>query len=101
MKLYRLLMQDEDIEVIAEEFEKNHGIMIQLLRFINSSIFPFRNRISSIQHLMVLVGRKPLAQWLMLMIYSKSVSKTNDFAPLTLLIRSRTELMERDRKSVV
>ena len=100
MKLYRLLMQDEDIEVIAEEFEKNHGIMIQLLRFINSSIFPFRNRISSIQHLMVLVGRKPLAQWLMLMIYSKSVSKTNDFAPLTLLIRSRTELMESILKAI-
>ena len=94
MKLYRLLMQDEDIEAIAEEFEKSYAISVQLLRFINSGAFSFRNKISSIQHVMVLVGRKPLAQWLMLMIYSKSVSKVDELSPLMLLVKSRTELME-------
>lgn len=94
MKLYRLLMQDEDIEVIATEFEKSYAISVQLLRFINSGAFSFRNKISSINQVMVLVGRKPLAQWLMLMIYSKSVSKTDELSPVMLLVKSRTELME-------
>lgn len=100
MKLYRLLMQDEDIDAIASEFEKNYAISVQLLRFINSGAFSFRNKISSIRHVMVLVGRKPLAQWLMLMIYSKSVSKMDEFSPLMLLVKSRTELMEALIKAV-
>lgn len=94
LKLYTLLMEDTNIDEIAAEFEHNHALTVQLLRYINSAAFHFRNRISSIHHILMLVGRTPLAQWLMLMIYSKSVSKSNTLSPLMLMIKHRTELME-------
>ncbi|MDQ7043378.1 MAG: EAL domain-containing protein, partial [Sulfurimonas sp.] len=93
LKLYNLLMQDVNIDEIAKEFEVNHEITVQLLQFINSGSFSFRNKISSIHHVLTLVGRIPLGQWLMLMIYSKSVSKDKK-SPLMLMVKHRTELME-------
>ncbi len=93
-------MQDTNIDETASEFEKNYAISVQLLQFINSGAFAFRKRISSIHHVLVLVGRIPLAQWLMLMIYSKSVTKTEESSPLILLIKERTELIQNLLKKI-
>ncbi|WP_373036251.1 EAL and HDOD domain-containing protein [Sulfurimonas sp.] len=100
LKLYNMLINDTNIDEITSEFENNYEITVQLLRFINSCAFHFRNRISSIHHILTLVGRQPLAKWLMLMIYSKSVSKTSRHSPLMLMIKHRTELMENILKAV-
>ena len=100
LKLYTLLMDDTNIDEITAEFEHNHAITVQLLQYINSGAFHFRKRISSIHHILTLVGRKPLAQWLMLMIYSKSVSKSNELSPLMLMVKHRTELMESILKKI-
>ena len=94
LKLYNLLMQDTNIDEITSEFENNHALSLKLLQFINSGAFHFRKRISSIHHILTLVGRRPLAQWLMLMIYSKSVSKHDVASPLMLMVKNRTELMQ-------
>lgn len=94
LNLYNLLMQDANLDDITKEFEKNPEITIQLLQFINSGAFHFQSKISSIHHVLALVGRKSLGQWLMLMIYSKSVSKSNEHSPLMLMIKNRTECME-------
>ena len=99
LKLYNLLMQDVNIDEITQAFEDNPEITIQLLQFINSGAFHFRNRISSIHHVLTLVGRIPLGQWLMLMIYSKSVSKEGQ-TPLMLMVKNRTELMQNILKVV-
>jgi len=100
LKLYNLLMEDTNIDEITAEFEKNHAITVQLLQFINSGAFHFRNRISSIHHVLTLVGRIPLGQWLMLMIYSKSISKDKEMPALMLMVKNRTELMERILKAI-
>jgi len=68
LKLYNLLISDANIDEIAEEFENNYELTVQLLQFINSCAFHFRSRISSIHHILTLVGRQPLSRWLMLMI---------------------------------
>ena len=94
LKLYNLLMQDTNIDEITSEFENNHALSLKLLQFINSGAFHFRKRISSIHHILTLVGRRPLAQWLMLMIYSKSVSKHDVASPLMLMVKNRTERMQ-------
>ena len=94
LNLYNLLMQDVNIDEIAKEFEDNPEITVQLLQFINSGYFHFRNKISSIHHILTLVGRVAIAKWLMLMIYSKSVSRNNHRSPLMLMIKNRTDLME-------
>lgn len=44
LKLYNLLMQDVNIDEITKEFELNHEITMQLLQFINSGAFSFRDK---------------------------------------------------------
>ena len=102
LKLYKLLMHDTNIDEIAKEFEYNRELTVHLLQFVNSGYFSFKNKISSIHHILVLVGRVPLSQWLMLLIYSKSVSKDDKSkSPLMLLVKSRTELMEKVLKAIM
>ncbi len=94
VKIYNMLMQDTNIDEITSEFENNHALTLQLLQFVNSAHFHFRTKISSIHHILTLVGRQPLSQWLMLMIYSKSVSDKDKVSPLMLMVKNRTELMQ-------
>jgi len=100
LNLYNLLIDDTNLDDITKEFENNPEITVQLLQFINSGAFHFQNKISSIHHVLTLVGRKPLAQWLMLMIYSKSVAKSKEHTPLMIMIKNRTELMESILKAI-
>lgn len=100
LRLYKLLMQDVNIDEITSEFEKNPEITVQLLQFINSGYFHFRKPIATIHHVLVLVGRIAIAQWLMLMIYSKSTTKNSERSPLMLMVKNRTELMESILKAV-
>lgn len=94
MQLCNMMMSEVGIDEITEAFEANHAITLQLLQFINSAEFHFRKQISSIHQVLVLLGRMPLTQWLLLMIYSKSVSNDyNAHSPLLLMVKSRTELM--------
>jgi len=95
LRLYNMLMEDRNIDEAADEFERNPEITVQLLQFINSAAFSFRKKISSIHHVIVLIGRIELAKWLMLMIYSKSVASSFEISPLMLMVKNRTELMER------
>ena len=94
LKLYNMLIQDTNLDEITSEFEKNHALSLQLIQFINSANYSFHTRIGSIHHILTLVGRKPLSQWLMLMIYSKSVAKGEKVSPLMLMVKNRTELMQ-------
>ena len=100
LKIYNLLMDDTNIDEITKEFEKNHALTIQLLQFINSGYFSFRNKISTIHHVLTLLGRTQLSQWLMLMVYSKSVSKNGHISPLILMAKNRTELMQKIFKAI-
>ncbi|WP_457746088.1 EAL and HDOD domain-containing protein [Sulfurimonas sp.] len=100
LRLYNILMEDRSIDEAADEFEQNPEITVQLLQFINSAAFPFRKKISSIHHVIVLLGRIQLAKWLMLMIYAKSVASSMETSPLMLMVKNRTELMERILKAI-
>ena len=94
IRLCNMMMSEASIAEIAAAFEENHAITMQLLQFINSAAFHFRKRISSIHHILTLMGRNPITQWLLLMIYSKSVSRDDkEQSPLLLMVKSRTELM--------
>lgn len=100
LHLYNLLMQETNIDELANEFEKNPEISLQLLQFINSGAFFFMKRISSIHHVITLLGRMKLAEWLMLMIYSKSVSNSKEHSPLMHTIQTRAVMMEKVLKVV-
>ena len=93
IELYNMLISDISIDEITSKVENNYEITVQLLCYMNSCTFNFKNTISSMHHILTLIGRQPLAQWLMLMIYSKSVNRTSKHSPLMLMVKSRTELM--------
>lgn len=101
LKLYSLLANDADFEVIVNEFKKNSSISILLLKYINSGAFHFKNRISSIHHILTLVGREPLSKWLMLVIYSMANIPNPKTSPIMLMVKNRTVLMEAILKEVV
>lgn len=101
LHLCDMLMSEASIDEITKAFERDHAITLQLLQFINSAAFHFRKKITSIHQILVLLGRTPLTQWLLLMIYSKSVSTSRDMAsPLLLMVKNRTELMTNILKAI-
>jgi EAL and modified HD-GYP domain-containing signal transduction protein len=94
MRLCNMLMAEVDIDEIAEAFEQNHALTLQLIRFVNSAAFHFTKRIASVRQILTLLGRTPLTQWLLMMVYSKSVSyEKGKVAPILLMVKNRTELM--------
>jgi len=95
LKLYNLLMDGTNLDDITTEFENNPEIALQLLQFISSGAFHFQKKISYIHHILTLVGRNEVAEWLMLMVYSKSTSRIKEPFPLMKMIKYRSELMER------
>jgi c-di-GMP phosphodiesterase len=79
---------------IVKAFEQSPAMTLQLLQFINSGAFHFRDRISSINQVITLLGRNSLIQWLMLLLYSKNFSSKVKYQnPLILMVRQRTEIM--------
>ncbi|MDY0232707.1 MAG: HDOD domain-containing protein [Sulfurimonas sp.] len=95
VELCNMIMSDASIDEIVLMFEQNHAISLQLLKYVNSGLFHFRHTISSIQQVLTLMGRTPLAEWLMLMMYSTKSSQSEQESETALmqLLKSRTDLM--------
>lgn len=95
VELCNFMMSDASIDEIVEKFEQNHAISLQLLKYVNSGLFHFRHKISSIRQVLTLMGKTPLTQWLMLMMYSTKSSQNEQESESALmqLLKSRTDLM--------
>ncbi len=94
IQLYNLLMGDAGVDELVRAFETNHALTLQLLRYINSKAFDLANHIESIHQVITLMGREPLAQWLMLLVYGKALNTSTFQSPLLIMVRTRTELMK-------
>ena len=93
IRLTNKIMQDCTIDELVDEFEKSPAVSIQLMKFINSGLFHFRQKLSSIKQVVTLVGKTKLTQWLMLMLYSIPRGEGNSNVLLMERVRSRTYLM--------
>ncbi len=91
--LWNLLRNDATTDELVEAFEKEHTVTIQLLRFINSPFFSLRQTVTSIRHLITLLGRERLSQWLLVMLFAAQTQKEGGNQPLILMVINRTELM--------
>lgn len=101
LRLYSMLSQESPLDDIAQEFNKSASISFLLLKYINSGAFHFKNRISSIRHILTLVGREPLLKWLMMVMYSSQEGASHNMSSLMSTVKCRTELMESVLRSVV
>jgi EAL and modified HD-GYP domain-containing signal transduction protein len=91
--LWNLIRNDASTDELVEAFEREHTITLQLLRFINSPFFSLRQTVTSIRHLITLLGRNQLSQWLLVMLFAKETQREGGNHPLVLMVINRTELM--------
>lgn len=92
LRVWNLLQQDVDINVIVDTLEHDHALVLQMLQYINSSYFSFSTAITSVKKVISLIGRKAFGNWLLLILVShKSDRPTNH--PLLLMVINRTEIM--------
>lgn len=93
--LWNMLQTDAPIDRLVAAFEKNHMLSLKLIRFINSAVFSLANPVSSIRHVLILMGREPLARWVMLLLFSEAEASDQNTIPLMVMVLERTELMRR------
>ena len=100
IRLCNKIMHDCSVDELVEEFERSPVVSMQLLKFINSGLFHFRQKLSSIKQVVTLVGKTKLTQWLMLMIYStpRGEGVTNEV--LFERVKSRTYIMSEIAKKI-
>ncbi|URA10325.1 EAL and HDOD domain-containing protein [Thermospira aquatica] len=93
MELLHLIETDADINKLEETFKRYPDITVNLLKFINSSAFGTRSKVTSIRQAIALLGYKKLFNWLMLLAYVYQTD--NEIArPLFDLALQRAKMME-------
>lgn len=93
LQLWNMLQCEVEINELVRAFELNHMVSLKLIRFINSAVFSLRNPVSSIRHVLTLMGREPLSRWIMLLMFSEAQESDQNSIPLLLMVVNRTELM--------
>ena len=66
------LRNTNDMHIISAKFSSYPELTFNLLRYINSAEFSFRQNITSIKHILTLLGPQRLRSWLGLFLYSTS-----------------------------
>ncbi len=92
VKLIEKVNSGASIAEIERVFNHYPELTVNLLRYINSSHFSMRRKISSIAQTINLLGLNPLLQWLVLFLYSST--KENKYADYILQsVMVRAEVM--------
>jgi len=92
ISLCNLLTTDASVEEIVEGFSAVPTISMHLIQYLNSCAFNFKDRVDSLERMVILLGRKPLLQWLFLTLYASNDTGQENNAIL-LTIKQRTQLI--------
>jgi EAL and modified HD-GYP domain-containing signal transduction protein len=95
MKLFSMLQSDtSSLDAIQELFEQNPVLTLKMLKILNSPLFALDSEVSNILQALTLIGRQPLSDWLLLLVYSKGVTKdSNSNAVLLKTAKQRSILL--------
>jgi EAL and modified HD-GYP domain-containing signal transduction protein len=69
LKLMRLLNEDADLEEIERVFRSRPGLTYKLLVLVNSVSVGLREKVNSVRHAMVILGRKQIKRWVQLALF--------------------------------
>ena len=94
LQLLNILEQSDSVDDIAGEFTAYPDITLQLLRYLNSPAFHLQRAIKSIRHALLLIGRKELRRWLLLLAFSKSGGDNPANNPLLYNVQTRVAIMK-------
>ena len=94
IRLFNLLQGSVSMDEVCANFIQQNEIVLQLLQFVNSGGFSFEHTPTGICDILESIGKKPLMQWLMLIVYSKSGrTSANDINPCSVIVQNRIDLM--------
>jgi len=94
LKLLTLVMGDSDIEEIEKEFKHQPGLSYNLMRMVNSVAGGVPQKINSIKHAIMIMGRKQLQRWIQLLLYTANQSDDSMSNALMQTAAARGKLME-------
>lgn len=94
LKLLTLVMGDSDIEEIEKEIKHQPGLSYNLMRMVNSVTNGLSQKINSIKHAIMILGRKQLQRWIQLLLYTANQSDGGISNALMQTAAARGKLME-------
>src|SRR5262249_39307308 len=93
MEIVALLMQDADASLIEDAFKRQPGLTINLLKLANSAALAPSQRVETLSHAILALGRRPLLRWAQILLYAVP-SRGDTSSPLLQLAATRGRLME-------
>lgn len=93
LRLLDQVMEDGEIDKIEEAFKENPYLTFSLLRLVNSVSLGLREKISTVRHAIVVLGRDQLRRWVQLALFSCDPGASGH-NPLLDLAAMRGKLME-------
>jgi c-di-GMP-related signal transduction protein len=95
LRLVGLVVADAESPQIEAIFRENPDLTVNLLRVVNSVAVGARQRIDSLKHALVVLGRNQLNRWLQILVYAVAErSGAKHPSPLTVLASTRGRVME-------
>ncbi|MEA5444355.1 EAL domain-containing protein [Gammaproteobacteria bacterium AB-CW1] len=93
-RLFNLVLSDAPREVVETEFKQDVALSFNILRYINSPGMGLPEKVTSLRHALVMLGKTHLARWLSMMMMRHGGKNAAPRALLrTALIRGRTTEM--------
>jgi EAL and modified HD-GYP domain-containing signal transduction protein len=94
LKLLTLVMGESDVDEIEKEFKHQPGLSYNLMRMVNSVANGMPQKINSIKHAIMILGRKQLQKWIQLLLYTANQSDDRMSNALMQTAATRGKLME-------
>ena len=94
LRLLGLICQDADTAEVEKTLKQEPGLVINLLRLVNSAASGIPTKVTSLGHAITIIGRRQLLRWLQLLLYIGASSDMPMTNPLLQLAATRGRLME-------
>ena len=93
LRILTLMLSEAENDKIVEAFKEHPTLAYNLMRMVNSVGTGLANKISSLSHGLMVMGRRPLQRWVQLLLYASG--KGGDaVSPLMQLAATRGKLLE-------
>lgn len=93
LELNTLLDNDADIDALERTLVACPYLLLNLLRFINSSAISTTQQVTSIRQAIMLLGRTTLRQWILLFLYAQAATDNIFTGPIMELSLLRGQIM--------
>lgn len=94
IRLLSLIQQDAELSDISEIFKQYPTLSVNLLRLANSAATGLRSPMRSIDHAIVVLGRRQLQRWLLLLMLADGSQSAGNRSLLLHLAATRGKFME-------